>query len=96
LGEGVGYSFLELEPVTPALIETAEREVAEVLRRTHGLARGAYDDFTVSSPLEVVRAVDRTIRILTRLLQSIAALSLLVGGIGVMNIQLVSVAERIE
>jgi len=96
LGEGVGYSFLELEPVTPALIETAEREVTEVLRRTHGLARGAYDDFTVSSPLEVVRAVDRTIRILTRLLQSIAALSLLVGGIGVMNIQLVSVAERIE
>lgn len=90
------YSFLELEPAAPELLEAAEREVTEILRRTHGLARGDYDDFTVSSPLEVVRAVDATIRILSRLLQSVAALSLLVGGIGVMNIQLVSVAERIQ
>lgn len=96
LGEGVGYSFLELEPASPALLEAAEQEVTEVLRRTHGLARGDFDDFTVSSPLEVVRAVDTTIQILSRLLQSIAALSLFVGGIGVMNIQLVSVAERTE
>jgi len=50
----------------------------------------------VTSQLVVVRAVDATIRILSRLLQSIAALSLLVGGIGVMNIQLVSVVERTE
>jgi putative ABC transport system permease protein len=96
LGESGGYSFLELAPVAPEQLEAAEQEVTETLRRTHALARGDYDDFTVSSPLEVVRAVDATIRILSRLLQSIAALSLLVGGIGVMNIQLVSVAERIQ
>lgn len=96
LGESGGYSFLELAPVAPELLEAAEQEVTETLRRTHALAHGDYDDFTVSSPLEVVRAVDATIRILSRLLQSIAALSLLVGGIGVMNIQLVSVAERIQ
>src|SRR4029079_6254623 len=71
-------------------------EVTEILRRSHGLAKDDYDDFAVSSPLEVVRAVDATIRILSRMVQSIAALSLLVGGIGVMNIQLVSVAERTQ
>jgi putative ABC transport system permease protein len=96
LGEGGVYSFLELEPLAPGLLESAEQEVTEIVRRTHGIARGEFDDFTVSSPLEVVRAVDATIRILSRLLLSIAALSLLVGGIGVMNIQLVSVVERTE
>jgi putative ABC transport system permease protein len=96
LGEGGVYSFLELEPVAPAMLEAAQQEVTEIVRRTHGLAAGELDDFTVSSPLEVVRAVDATIRILSRLLQSVAALSLLVGGIRVMNIQLVSVVERTE
>jgi putative ABC transport system permease protein len=96
LGEGGVYSFLELEPAAPSLLEAAEHEISEIVRRTHGIARGESEDFTVSSPLEVVRAVDSTIRILSRLLLSIAALSLLVGGIGVMNIQLVSVVERTE
>jgi putative ABC transport system permease protein len=81
LGEGGVYSFLELEPAAPALLDAAEQEVSEIVRRSHGVARGEFNDFTVSSPLEVVRAVDATIRILSRLLQSIAALSLLVGGI---------------
>jgi putative ABC transport system permease protein len=92
----VDYSYLEIAPASPAVLEAAKDEVSAILRRTHGLSKGDLDDFTVSSPLEVVRAADRTSRILTRLLQGIAALSLLVGGIGVMNIQLVSVAERIQ
>lgn len=96
VGESGNYSSLELEPAAPALLDAAEQEVTEILRRSHGLAHDDYSDFTVSSPLEVVRAVDATIRILSRLLQSVAALSLLVGGIGVMNIQLVSVAERTQ
>jgi len=96
LGEGIGYSAIEIEPQSPALLETAKTEVTDVLRRAHALSPDDFDDFRVSSPLEVVRAVDRTTQILSHLLQSIAALSLLVGGIGVMNIQLVSVAERTE
>lgn len=94
LGEGIGYSSIEVEPEAPALMETAKDEITDILRRAHGISPNDFDDFKVSSPLEVVRAVDRTTQILSHLLQSIAALSLLVGGIGVMNIQLVSVAER--
>lgn len=90
------YSYLEIAPASPKLLEAAKAEVSAILRRSHGLATTDLDDFTVSSPLEVVRAADRTSKILTRLLQGVAALSLLVGGIGVMNIQLVAVAERIE
>jgi len=97
LGDGKGhYSYLEVEPATPALLEAAKADLTDIIRRTHGIGKGDFDDFTVSSPLEVVRAADRTARILSGLLKGIAALSLLVGGIGVMNIQLVSVAERTE
>jgi putative ABC transport system permease protein len=88
------YSSIEIEPLAPDLLEVARAEVAQALRRTHGLQKGDFDDFSVSSPAEVVRAVQRTSGILGGLLQGIAAVSLLVGGIGIMNIQLVSVAER--
>jgi len=88
------YSSIEIEPLAPDLLEAARAEVAQALRRTHGLQKGDFDDFSVSSPAEVVRAVQRTSGILGGLLQGIAAVSLLVGGIGIMNIQLVSVAER--
>jgi len=95
LGDGLGtYSYLEVEPASPDLIEGAKADVSSALRRAHGLGSRDFDDFVVSSPLEVIRAVERTSNILTRLLQGIAALSMLVGGIGIMNIQLVSVAER--
>jgi putative ABC transport system permease protein len=88
------YASIEIEPLEPGLLEVARTEVTNALRRTHGLQKGDFDDFSVSSPAEVVRAVQKTSGILGALLQGIAAVSLLVGGIGIMNIQLVSVAER--
>jgi putative ABC transport system permease protein len=91
-----GYSYLEVEPSSPAMLDAAKNEISAILRRTHRLGAADFNDFTISSPLEVVRAVNRTARILTGLLEGIAAVSLLVGGIGIMNIQLVSVAERTE
>jgi putative ABC transport system permease protein len=94
LGGGTGYPNIEIAPSTPELLDIAKLEVTEILRRSHGIERADFDDFSVSSPAEVVRAADRTSRILGGLLQIIAAVSLLVGGIGIMNIQLVSVAER--
>jgi len=89
-----GYSALEIGPTEPEVIETAKVESAAALRRSHGLGPEEADDFQIDSPTEVLKAVDRTATILARLLQGIAAVSLFVGGVGIMNIQLVSVTER--
>ncbi len=89
-----GYSRLELQPSRPSLMPVAKDEVTDILARSHRIGDGEERDFKVTSPLEVIRAVERTSSILSGLLRGIAAVSLLVGGIGIMNIQLVSVAER--
>lgn len=89
-----GYSAIEIGPAQPEWVEAAKTEAAAALRRSHGLGIGEADDFQIDSPTEVLRAVDRTATILARLLQGIAAVSLFVGGVGIMNIQLVSVTER--
>jgi putative ABC transport system permease protein len=94
LVERLSYSYVEVEPANARSLDASIAEITEVLRRAHGLESGEPDDFSVSSPLEVIRAADSTSRILSTLLAAIAAVSLLVGGIGIMNIQLVSVAER--
>ncbi len=96
LGGITSYADIVVEPKSPALLEAARVEVTTILRRTHRLGPGQEDDFKTKSPLEVIRAADRTSRILSGLLAGIALVSLLVGGIGIMNIQLVSVAERTE
>jgi putative ABC transport system permease protein len=96
LSEREGFSYLEVEPASPDLLGVARLEISAILRRAHGLATAETDDFTISSPLDVIRAVNTTTNILSGLLAGIAAVSLLVGGIGIMNIQIVSVAERTE
>lgn len=93
-GLPTGYAALEIGPASPELVETAKSDAAAVLRRSHGLGLEEADDFQIDSPTEVIKAVDRTATILARLLQGIAAVSLFVGGVGIMNIQLVSVTER--
>ena len=89
-----GYSALEIGPAQPEWIEAAKEEARVALRRSHGLGPEDAEDFQIDSPTEVLKAVDRTATILARLLQGIAAVSLFVGGVGIMNIQLVSVTER--
>jgi putative ABC transport system permease protein len=89
-----GYSAIELKPLDPDWVEAARSEVTEIIRRTHHIGQNDPPDFDVISPDDVTRAADQTSRILTGLLAGIAAVSLLVGGIGIMNIQLVAVAER--
>lgn len=93
-GLPTGYAALEIEPKAPEWVESAKLEAAAVLRRSHGLGPEDGDDFQIDSPTEVIKAVDSTATILARLLQGIAAVSLFVGGVGIMNIQLVSVTER--
>jgi putative ABC transport system permease protein len=96
LADRVAYAYVEVEPISKALVDAARAELTDIIRRAHGLEGDDPNDFVASSPLEVIRAADRTARILGTLLAAIAGVSLLVGGIGIMNIQLVSVAERTE
>jgi putative ABC transport system permease protein len=91
---GDGYAAIEVRPQSPALLQAARGEIVDILRRRHQLEAGDADDFDVISPDEATRVAQRTAAILTGLLAGIAAVSLLVGGIGIMNILLVSVAER--
>ncbi|HUL60325.1 MAG TPA: ABC transporter permease, partial [Anaeromyxobacteraceae bacterium] len=72
----------------------AERQIRELLRDRHRLASGADDDFSIRNLTEMANATEEGTRTLTTLLAAIAAVSLLVGGIGIMNIMLVSVTER--
>jgi putative ABC transport system permease protein len=73
---------------------TAESEIAGILRQRHNLRPGQEDDFNVRNLTDVAEAAEATTRVMTILLGSIAGVSLLVGGIGIMNIMLVSVTER--
>jgi putative ABC transport system permease protein len=74
--------------------ERAEKQVTNLLRDRHHIGPGADDDFSIRNLTELASAQEEGTKTLTTLLASIAAVSLLVGGIGIMNIMLVSVTER--
>ena len=74
--------------------DAAMKEVEETLRRTHKLKESAENDFRVMSQSELIATVSSISDIMTILLGAIAGISLLVGGIGIMNIMFVSVTER--
>jgi putative ABC transport system permease protein len=73
---------------------TAQEQITELLRQRHKLGRNEPNDFTVRNMTDIADAANETNSIMTMLLASIAGVSLLVGGIGIMNIMLVSVTER--
>ena len=73
---------------------TALRDITRLLRERRHIARHEDDDFTVMDLQEIARTLAGTTQVLTGLLGAVAAVSLLVGGIGIMNIMLVSVTER--
>jgi putative ABC transport system permease protein len=72
----------------------AEKQIGALLRERHNIRPGQEDDFSVRNLTDVAEAAQATTRVMTLLLGSIAGVSLLVGGIGIMNIMLVSVTER--
>lgn len=80
--------------VSADMVPTAMRQVSALLRERHRIAPGAEDDFNTRNLAEVASAQQEGADTLSSLLASIAAVSLLVGGIGIMNIMLVSVTER--
>jgi putative ABC transport system permease protein len=72
----------------------AQKQITELLRDRHHIQPGADDDFSIRDLTEMAAASQQGTETLTTLLASVAAVSLLVGGIGIMNIMLVSVTER--
>ena len=77
-----------------SLMEEAEEQIRAILRQRHRLQAGQDDDFQVRVLAEMFAAQEESARIMTMLLAAIASVSLMVGGIGIMNIMLVSVTER--
>jgi putative ABC transport system permease protein len=79
---------------TEAAIPQTMAEIQKILRREHRLAAGRPDDFQIRNQADFLNTLGETTQVFTYLLAGIAAVSLLVGGIGIMNIMLVSVTER--
>jgi len=77
-----------------AAIPGIEDQIRPLLRERHHLVPGQDDDFNIRKPEEVIKAQEEMARTLTLLLASVATISLVVGGVGIMNIMLVSVTER--
>ncbi|MBT3449113.1 MAG: FtsX-like permease family protein [Bacteroidetes Order II. Incertae sedis bacterium] len=79
---------------SPDDIDEAQVELRAIMREAHGLASWESDDFEVKNQDQLSEAAQGTTEVMTMLLAAIASISLLVGGIGIMNIMLVSVTER--
>jgi len=77
-------------------MDMAREKMTDLLRERHRLAPDQPNDFTIQTQEEVAQAATETSRVMTFLLASIAAVSLFVGGIGIMNVMLVSVTERTQ
>jgi putative ABC transport system permease protein len=83
-----------IRAVDETSVDLAMVEAQSLLRRNHRLRQGQPDDFTIRNQSDFLVALSETTQTFTTLLAGIAAVSLLVGGIGIMNIMLVSVTER--
>ncbi len=75
-------------------LERAETQIKELLRQRHRIGPGQEDDFTVRNLTQMMQMAEQASKVMALLLAAIASVSLLVGGIGIMNIMLVSVTER--
>jgi putative ABC transport system permease protein len=94
LSGNVRIGQILVSTATPEDMAPAQAEVTSIMRDAHRLDGNADDDFTVRNQTEITEAMSSTTRVMSGLLAAIASISLLVGGIGIMNIMLVSVTER--
>jgi len=94
LSGGRFISSIQVSAVSTEKIPDAISELKSIMRESHKLEQGEEDDFTIRDQADISEAATETSRILTILLASVAGVSLIVGGIGIMNIMLVSVTER--
>jgi macrolide transport system ATP-binding/permease protein len=87
-------SLINVQVGDSAYIDEVKEAIAEILRQRHDLQRGESDDFSLLSQQEILDVATEVTSIFTAFMGSVAGISLIVGGIGIMNIMLVSVTER--
>jgi putative ABC transport system permease protein len=93
-GHRRGYNMIMASALSENHIVDAEIEATELLRESHRILNGEEDDFEITTQIELQEITGNVTGILTIILGAIASISLIVGGIGIMNIMLVSVTER--
>ena len=86
--------FVMVKAKAADVLAAVKQEIGKLLRQRHRLSEGAPDDFTTQTLASLLEAKSQSLRTLTILLLSVASVSLIVGGISIMNIMLVSVTER--
>ncbi len=91
-GSAIGSIWVEVE--NEEFMDAADLRITSLLRRAHKIKNGEVSDFHVRSQSDIMKSMERMIGTFKTLLASIAAISLVVGGIGIMNIMLVTVTER--
>lgn len=85
---------ISVQATGPDTLKLAEEQITQLLRQRHRLRANQENDFTVRNLTEAMSTAEESARVMSLLLGAIASISLLVGGIGIMNIMLVSVTER--
>jgi putative ABC transport system permease protein len=85
---------INIQAATAAHLASMPSQITELLRQRHRIGPGRDDDFTVRTQQDIAETATETSRVMATLLGAIASVSLIVGGIGIMNIMLVSVTER--
>ena len=88
------YGSIVCSAITEEMSDHAIEELTQILRRSHKLKDGAVDDFNIRSQAEMMETMSNTMDTVTMILGIAAGFSLLIAGIGIMNIMLVSVTER--
>jgi len=86
--------MINVQAQSDDVMETVEKEITELLKIRHRIGKNQEDDFTIRNLAEMQETIKSSTRTMSILLGAIASVSLLVGGIGIMNIMLVSVTER--
>src|SRR5205814_5778093 len=94
LGGGTTLRNINAQVASPRDLAPAQQQIIALLRQRHNIREGRDDDFTVRNQEEIAAAQTATTETMTALLAGVAVISLVVGGIGIMNIMLVSVTER--
>jgi putative ABC transport system permease protein len=96
LSGGGAVSMVYVEATSQAAMPTAKAAINDLLLQRHGIAAGSKPDFSVTSQQDLATTVSTITNLMTLLLGAIAGISLLVGGIGIMNMMLTTVTERIQ